>query len=145
MTTEGTFQKCTKCKEKLICCQLFDKLNPPSLSEEEVMAAFNNIIKDYPSLKIFNWGMERDGVYCLEIYSKEGDKSFAVKELKKLYPEYISFAFGDQLNDIPMLKEADAGVAVKNARVEVKEIADYVTEDDVDNLGVLKFLERIIG
>lgn len=111
----------------------------------EYIEQFNNIIKDYPSLKIFNWGMERDGVYCLEIYSKNGDKSFAVKELKKLYPEYISFAFGDQLNDIPMLKEADAGVAVKNARVEVKEIADYVTEDDVDNLGVLKFLERIIG
>jgi Fe-S-cluster containining protein len=41
MTKEGTFQKCTKCKEKLNCCQLFDKLNSPSLSEEEV-----NIIKE---------------------------------------------------------------------------------------------------
>ena len=26
MSKEGTFQKCTKCKEKLNCCQLFDKL-----------------------------------------------------------------------------------------------------------------------
>ena len=66
------------------------------------------------------------------------------KELKKLYPEYISFAFGDQLNDIPMLKEADFGVAVNNAKQAVKDIADYITEYDCDNLGVLRFLEKVI-
>lgn len=110
----------------------------------EYIELFNSIIGHYPDLKVFNWGIERDGVYCLEIYSKDGDKSFAVRELKKLYPEYISYAFGDQLNDIPMLKEADFGIAMLNGRLEVKEAADDITEYNCDNLGVVKFLEKVI-
>lgn len=140
---------------KLEDSKLFDDINFTANIKEDITLLnlyiypeyidyFNSIISDYPELKVFNWGIERDGVYCLEIYSNSGDKSFAVKELKKLYPEYISFAFGDQLNDIPMLKEADFGVAISNARQEVKDIADYITEYDCDNLGVIRFLEKVI-
>ena len=35
-------------------------------------------------------------------------------------------AFGDNINDIPMLREADVAVAVENAVPEVKRIADVI-------------------
>ncbi len=43
-------------------------------------------------------------------------------------------AFGDNLNDIPMLQAADVAVAVENARLpEVKEIADIVIGPNTDD------------
>lgn len=35
---------------------------------------------------------------------------------------------GDDVNDIDCIKWAGFGIAVSNARLEVKEIADYVTK-----------------
>lgn len=51
-----------------------------------------------------------------------------------------TISFGDGGNDITMLQGTGIGVAMGNANPEVKEIADYVT-DDVDNDGVWKALE----
>jgi hydroxymethylpyrimidine pyrophosphatase-like HAD family hydrolase len=39
--------------------------------------------------------------------------------------------FGDNLNDLPMFAEADTSVAVQNAKPEVKEAADCITDDVV--------------
>ena len=36
-------------------------------------------------------------------------------------------AFGDGGNDIDMLKHAGIGIAMENARDDVKEIADFIT------------------
>ena len=52
-----------------------------------------------------------------------------------------TIAFGDGENDISMIKHAHIGVAMGNANKEVKEIADYIT-DDVDNEGVYKALKH---
>jgi hypothetical protein len=43
-----------------------------------------------------------------------------------IQPEEIA-AIGDEVNDIEMIREAGFGVAVANARDEVKAVADYVT------------------
>jgi Cof subfamily protein (haloacid dehalogenase superfamily) len=48
-------------------------------------------------------------------------------------------AFGDNYNDDGMLRHADCGVAVGNARDEVKAIADYITLKNTEN-GVAHFL-----
>jgi Cof subfamily protein (haloacid dehalogenase superfamily) len=50
-----------------------------------------------------------------------------------------TMAFGDGGNDITMLKFTKVGVAMGNANDNVKEIADYITED-VDNDGIEKAL-----
>jgi Cof subfamily protein (haloacid dehalogenase superfamily) len=50
-------------------------------------------------------------------------------------------AFGDNYNDIEMLKAAGYGVAVANARTEVKRIADYVTLANTDD-GVAHFIQH---
>ena len=52
-----------------------------------------------------------------------------------------TIAFGDGENDISMIKHAHIGVAMGNANKEVKEIANYIT-DDVDNDGVYKALKH---
>ena len=56
-----------------------------------------------------------------------------------LMPEEI-MAFGDAENDIGMLSFAGIGVAMGNARDNVKAAADYVT-DDVDSNGISNALQ----
>ena len=51
--------------------------------------------------------------------------------MEACYPEYTMdevVAFGDNYNDIEMLKAVGLGVAVSNAKDEVLAIADSVTE-----------------
>ena len=48
-----------------------------------------------------------------------------------------TLAFGDGGNDIPMLRHAGIGIAMGNARDEVKAAARYVT-DTVDEDGIAK-------
>ncbi|NCD72489.1 Cof-type HAD-IIB family hydrolase [Mucilaginibacter agri] len=50
-----------------------------------------------------------------------------------------TMAFGDGGNDIEMLKRTGIGVAMGNANQNVKEVADYIT-DDTDNDGIWKAL-----
>jgi len=52
-----------------------------------------------------------------------------------------TMAFGDGGNDITMLKHVNLGVAMGNANPEVKEIADYIT-DDVDSNGIWNALKK---
>lgn len=52
-----------------------------------------------------------------------------------------TMAFGDGGNDISMLQHVALGVAMGNANPEVKEIADYIT-DDVDSDGIWNALKH---
>ena len=52
-------------------------------------------------------------------------------------------AFGDDYNDIEMLKECGLGIAVGNAIKEVKEAADAVAQTN-DNDGVAKYIENYL-
>ncbi len=71
----------------------------------------------------------------LEIFAKGVSKASGMTRLKKMLGADKVVAFGDNLNDIPMLKAADTGVAVANAHPQVKAEADIViganTEDAV--------------
>ena len=52
-------------------------------------------------------------------------------------------AFGDDTNDLGMLKLAGTAVAVSNAIDEVKAVADYITDSNYQD-GVAKFLEKMM-
>ena len=52
-----------------------------------------------------------------------------------------TMAFGDGGNDIDMLKHAGIGVAMENARDDVKEIADFITTS-VDDDGITNALKH---
>ncbi len=53
-------------------------------------------------------------------------------------------ALGDEINDISMLKAVGVGIAMGNARDEVKNSADLVADTN-DNDGVAKIIEKIIA
>ncbi|HEY5585525.1 MAG TPA: Cof-type HAD-IIB family hydrolase [Ruminiclostridium sp.] len=75
--------------------------------------------------------------YYLELLKKDVSKGFGLKILKQL-PEYrdkIVIAVGDYDNDIEMIKAADVGIAMDNARDCVKQVADKITvNNDQDAL-----------
>ncbi len=77
--------------------------------------------------------------YFIEVYSATAGKKNTIEHLKSMYGFDKVIAFGDNGNDIEMLKAADVGVAVGNARDEVKTIADLVIDTN-DNDGVAKYL-----
>ena len=72
-------------------------------------------------------------------------KGNAVKLLQEslfIRPEE-TMAFGDQLNDVEMLKQAYYSYAVENARPEVKETARFLADSNEDD-GVLKVLRLLL-
>lgn len=77
--------------------------------------------------------------------NKNANKVIALRQIiEKLN---ISFseaaAFGDDFNDIEMLKECGIGVAVDNAIAEAKAAANYICDSN-DNDGVARWIERNI-
>ena len=81
----------------------------------------------------------------IELNSPEATKGHAIKSLAKCLriPVSRTMAFGDDLNDMSMLKTAGIGVAMGNAKEEVKKAADFVTED-CDSDGVAKALRQLL-
>ncbi|MCD7777537.1 MAG: HAD family hydrolase [Clostridiales bacterium] len=75
------------------------------------------------------------GFYYLEICDKMASKKTGLHFLKEYSGAEEVYAFGDNLNDLPMLEEADLCFAVENAVDEVKNFCHRVigknTEDSV--------------
>lgn len=79
----------------------------------------------------------------IDVIAKGGGKRSAILQyLEKngIAPEE-TIAFGDGENDMGMLQLAGIGVALGNAEDQVKEIADYVT-DDIDEDGLANALKH---
>ena len=104
--------------------QFFDKYLPDNLYME-LTCTDNNILK------------------LIMIMNHEAKKSLAVKFLAEHYGYNISeiAAFGDDYNDVEMIKECGVGVAVSNAIGEAKAVADYICESN-DEDGVAKWIEK---
>ena len=62
----------------------------------------------------------------MEIFSSEASKAHAMLRLKADTGADRVVAFGDNLNDLPLLRAADVAVAVENAVPQVKDAADIV-------------------
>ena len=109
----------------------------------ETIDKFNEIANDYKDIMFFrNWG-HYDDRYSFEILSINASKGDAMNYLKDLFKCDLTIAFGDQLNDISMLQMANYGVAMINAKPEVKEKAKYTTRKDFNNNGVIDFLKNM--
>lgn len=79
--------------------------------------------------------------WFLEIYSAESSKQSAIDFLRETYDFKHIIGFGDNHNDLPMFAACDIRVAVENATNDVKDIADFVCESNVND-GVAKWLEK---
>ena len=86
----------------------------------------------------------RSGEHFIEFTHKNADKGKALEIIAKHYGIERSqiIAFGDQMNDIPMIKYAGMGVAMKNAPDDVKKYADLNAPAN-DESGVAYVLEKL--
>lgn len=94
----------------------------------------SEIIKKYDMLKFVNVAY---GVY--DVFNNNVNKASALKILKNNYEIY---AFGDNDNDIEMLKAADFSFAMNNGSKNAKNSAKYIA-DDAFNDGIYKALKDI--
>ncbi|MCQ2008771.1 MAG: Cof-type HAD-IIB family hydrolase [Sporolactobacillus sp.] len=80
----------------------------------------------------------------LEIMAKDVSKANAMREIMIRYhiAQEHTLAFGDNFNDVPMLRFAGIGVAMGNAPEQVKGSADFVTLSN-DQDGIKAALERL--
>lgn len=82
-----------------------------------------------------------DDMIWYEIFDKNASKSNAVLQIKSMVNADKLVCFGDNLNDISMIKAADAGVAVENACEELKSLCDEVTFSNNED-GVARYIDR---
>ena len=81
----------------------------------------------------------------MDCMASEVNKGEAVKTLQEslgIAPEE-TMAFGDQLNDLEMIRQAYYSFAVANARPEVKAEARFEADSNMND-GVLKILKLLV-
>ena len=99
--------------------------------------ALKEALSDYDVLMV--------GPAWMEIMPKGVSKASALEKIaaKNGYTMNEVMAFGDAENDIQMLKRAGVGVAMGNAMDEVKEIADIITDTNLNN-GIGKIIDKMV-
>lgn len=77
----------------------------------------------------------RNSDMCLDVQNKGINKGTGVKKImQKLHAKKVpSFAFGDGLNDVPMLHQATYGICMRNGYTATKNASDYITNDNNHN------------
>lgn len=103
-------------------------------------APFGYDYHDYADIKELTFipGQSNYSDVVLKGFNKHSGIQLVLKHLGM--QEYI--AFGDSLNDVEMIKEAACGIAMGNSCEEIKEIADYITEDVMHD-GIYHALKKL--
>jgi len=89
--------------------------------------------------------LQLSGNQIAMIMNKQATKTNGIRLLAEQYEISLEqiIAFGDDYNDIDMLQSCGKGIAVSNALVEVKNIADEICNSN-DQDGVAKWLDENI-
>ncbi len=88
----------------------------------------------------------RSEPFFIEIMPKNVDKAASIDlmaELLEFNKENI-ICCGDGHNDLTMIQYAPLGIAMANAVIEVKEVADYITAKSNDEDGLVEVVEQFI-
>lgn len=85
------------------------------------------------------------GTYWLDIMNKNVNKGEAIKQIQRQlsFTKEETMIFGDNINDISMLQEAEESYAIGNAREEVKAVAKHIADKNI-NHGVLQVLKTLL-
>lgn len=123
----------TKVQEAVLKMTVFDHVG----SEEN----------SYPQYKHFENRLKIavGGPKWLDITRTDVNKGEAVQLLQSLHsisPEE-TLVFGDFMNDYEMMQTARYSYAMKNATPKLKEVANFVTEKDNNEAGVLEVIEAL--
>ena len=110
--------------------------------ETEIDDLYKSLEEEYPDEIM----LYRSKPTYIEISDRSVSKKTAIEVLlKNCYPDISkkhTVAFGDNYNDIEMLKSIGLGVAVANANAEVLQIANKITDTN-KNDGVAKVLQEL--
>lgn len=98
-----------------------------------------DFVKAFPEMNVF-----RSEAFFLEFVPQGIDKALSLsvllEELGLTKEEMV--ACGDGFNDLSMIEYAGMGVAMKNAKQEVKDVADFITKSN-DEDGVAYAIEQL--
>lgn len=90
-------------------------------------------VQSYPDIALADTGI-------LEVFAPGVSKAEAIRRMRRDTGAERVVAFGDNLNDLPMLAEADVAVAVANALPEVRDAADIIIGPNTAD-AVARFIE----
>lgn len=117
------------------------------MGEKEAIDGLENALKERFSEELH---LYRSKDTYLEIANKEISKLTGINTLlAHKYPALTlenCIAFGDNYNDIEMLKAVQIGVAVANAKEEVLAVADVVVETNKEDgvaMGIAKYVKKM--
>ena len=113
-------------------CMLTDKNTAENISEE---------VKKDSNISVISYKDIHNDFYYVEIMSSFASKASGALWLKDYLNADTLTAFGDNLNDISLLKIADKKICVSNAVARVKEICDEIIADN-DSDGVIKYIMK---
>ncbi len=110
------------------------------IDRKEIMQAVADELQKIDGIKFSHYLDTYSGdKYFVEVYVESAGKWNSIKRLKEMYGFDRVVAFGDNGNDVEMLKNADVAVAVGNALPPAIEVANIVVDTN-DNDGVAKYL-----
>jgi Cof subfamily protein (haloacid dehalogenase superfamily) len=112
------------------------------VAHEGQASIIEDYVRDHYQGKVLarNWGSFYN--FVIELYTPETSKGRALEHVANHlgFSRENIIAIGDAHNDIEMLQYAGTGVAMKNAQDVLKAHADYITEYDNTEDGIVHFL-----
>lgn len=106
---------------------------------EELLPAYEALRQDKALSVLLQEEIYQPGEFWLEVMSAAATKAQAAAWLKERLGCQRMTAFGDGLNDIPLLEEADVRCAVANAVPQLRQAAGQVIPANTED-GVARFL-----
>lgn len=109
---------------------LKDKIIPKVIIKNTNIDFLHAIEVDIAKITSYDVEIAYSSDMYMEINAKGVDKGLALKKVCDYYRIDMkeALAIGDNYNDVAMLEKAGTSVAVANAHLQVKEVADYVTK-----------------
>lgn len=105
-----------------------------------------NLNSKYSNYKFWFWTTIKNEKINMEINNINANKResmiYLVQKLGISFANII--AFGDNVNDLEMIKFATIGVAMKNGKEKIKQAADFISQKDNNNSGVVAFLKEFL-
>ncbi len=110
--------------------------------KKAILDPINRALKEKEDIEyVYYNDTYEDDFFFLEIFSKNANKGNGLLFLKDYVGADFVTAFGDNSNDIIMLKSADKGIAVSNAVDVLKENADEIIGYNFDD-AVSEYIEK---
>ncbi|MEG1887458.1 MAG: HAD family hydrolase [Oscillospiraceae bacterium] len=111
-----------------------------AIDEPEIINKIAEDIKNIPGISFEHYPDTYSGhLDFIEVFSDKAGKWNGIQRLKEKYGFQKIVAFGDNLNDMEMIKNADIGICVENSHPELLKCADIVIDSN-ENDGVANWL-----